>query len=82
MTRTLLHSVDADQPVCRCPGGRGIPIGTFVDQVLTRLERRHLRATGCYRATEYEHPEDYLADVRARPRTPARIPARYRTGRR
>lgn len=58
--------VATDPTACLCPDGRPTPIGTFRDQQLVEVERRHLRSTGCGMASEHVEPRDYQADLLTR----------------
>lgn len=61
----LAATVPAAPPRCACPSGRGTPVVTFHDQVVLRVERRHLTSRyGCLVPTQHEYPEDFLADLR------------------
>lgn len=60
-------TVELDPTQCLCPAGP-VTIGTFVEQRLVEVERRHLRSGGCGMASEHVEPRDYQADLRTRHR--------------
>lgn len=62
---TARPPVATEPTLCLCPDGP-ITIGTFREQRLVRVERRHLRSTGCGRISEYVQPRDYQADAVSR----------------
>ncbi|SCL32061.1 hypothetical protein GA0070616_4380 [Micromonospora nigra] len=69
LTRDVAATVAGHTPRCTCPNGRGIPVVTFVDQRVTRVERRHLTGLhGCQVPTQHEQPATYLADIWTRSR--------------
>jgi hypothetical protein len=64
---TARPPVATDPTQCCCATGP-VVIGTFRNQRLVDVERRHLRSGGCGMPSEHVEPRDYQADLIGRRR--------------